>query len=286
MHTKVNQRSRALHHTIIALVARLWIVGASPAALAADATVACERQWSLVATYPHETSHFTQGLTWTDGRLFESVGQYGRSGVHEIDLATGRTQRSRALPAHVFGEGLTRIGDRLVQLSWREKTAYLYDLSLEPRGTLSFEGEGWGLTTLPGADGALLVLSDGTPWLRMLDPATLAERRRVMVRIGAEPVQRINELEWVRGEILANLWYSDEVAVIDPADGAVRGWFNFAELRARLRWPAPMKATRDAVLNGLAWNERQGRLLVTGKNWPQLFEVEVGGCRAPPLPHQ
>lgn len=282
MHTKVNQRPRALRHLFVALVATLTSCGASTPAVIAGPTVPCERQWSLIATYPHETSHFTQGLAWVDGRLFESVGQYGRSGVHEIDLPTGRPLHSRPLPENIFGEGLTRVGDLLVQLSWRERTAFLYDLSLEPKGTLKYEGEGWGLTTLPTADGPQLVLSDGTPWLRMFDPATLAERRRVMVRVGTEPVQRINELEEVRGEILANLWYSDEVAVIDPADGAVRAWFDFSSLRARLVWPPPMKPSRDAVLNGMAWNARQSRLLVTGKNWPQLFEVELGGCRTAP----
>lgn len=268
------------------LVATLTSCGASTRAVTEGPPVPCERQWSLIATHPHETSHFTQGLTWVDGRLFESVGQYGRSGVHEIDLPTGRVVHSRFLPANIFGEGLARVGDRLVQLSWRERTAFFYDLSLVPKGTLSYEGEGWGLTSVSTADGPLLVLSDGTPWLRMLDPVTLAERRRVMVRVGTEPVQRINELEEVRGEILANLWYSDEVAVIDPADGAVRGWFDFSSLRQRLIWPSPMTPSREAVLNGLAWNARQARLLVTGKNWPQLFEVEVGGCRSTPAVKQ
>lgn len=266
---------------ISVLVATLSLLGGWTSSIAADASVPCERSWSLVATHPHDTTHFTQGLVWVDGRLFESVGQYGRSGVHEIDLATGQALRSHALPAEVFGEGLAHVRDRLIQLSWRERTAYLYDLSLRPQGTLRYEGEGWGLTTLQGAHGPELVLSDGTPWLRVLDAATLAERRRVMVKVGNEPVNRINELEQVRGEILANLWYSDEVAVIDPADGRLRGWFDFAPLRLQLVWPAAaVAAPREAVLNGLAWDERRERLLVTGKYWPQLFELQIGGCRS------
>lgn len=269
---------------IFAIVATTSCVDARSVARAVDAPVPCERQWSVTATYPHDIAHFTQGLTWVDGRLFESVGLYGRSGVHEIDLGTGRSLHSHSLPEEIFGEGLTRVGDRLIQLSWREKTAFLYDLALQPKGTLSYEGEGWGLTTLPGSEGPLVVLSDGTPWLRMLDPSTFVERRRVMVRVGPEPVQRLNELEWVRGEILANIWYSDEVAVIDPADGHLRGWFDFKSLRERLDWPAPVAPNRDAVLNGLAWDERRSRLLVTGKTWPQLFEVEIGGCRTTPAP--
>lgn len=268
-------------------VATLSLFGASTRTISADAPVPCERSWSLVATHPHDTTHFTQGLVWVDGRLFESVGQYGRSGVHEIDLATGRALRSHSLPADVFGEGLARVGDRLVQLTWRERTAYVYDLSLQLRGTLRYEGEGWGLTALQDPHGTQLVLSDGTPWLRVLDPATLAERRRVMVKVGNEPVNRINELEQVRGEILANLWYSDEVAVIDPADGRLRGWFDFTSLRQRLVWPAtPIAAPREAVLNGLAWDERRERLFVTGKYWPQLFELEIGGCRDQPATGQ
>lgn len=265
-------------------VATLSASAVSTPTPAAAAHVACERSWSLVATHPHDTTHFTQGLVWVDGRLFESVGQYGRSAIHEIDLATGRPLRSHALSAEIFGEGLAYVGDRLVQLSWREQIAYLYDLSLTPRGTLRYEGEGWGLTTIEGPE---LVLSDGTAWLRMLDPATLSERRRVMVKVGSEPVQRINELEFVRGEILANLWYSDEVAVIDPADGRLRGWFDFTPLREKLVWPStPIASTREAVLNGLAWDERRERLFVTGKYWPQLFEVEIAGCRNAPAARQ
>lgn len=267
--------------------ATLTLFGVSTPTIAAAAPVPCERSWALVATHPHDTTHFTQGLVWVDGRLFESVGQYGRSAVHEIDLATGRPLRSHTLSAEIFGEGLAHVGDRLVQLSWREQTAYVYDLSLTPRGTLRYAGEGWGLTTIDGPEGPELVLSDGTPWLRVLDPATLAERRRVMVKVGDEPVKRINELELVRGEILANLWYSDEVAVIDPADGRLRGWFDFAPLREKLAWPAtPIASMREAVLNGLAWDARRERLLVTGKYWPQLFEVEIGGCRNAAAPSQ
>ena len=286
MRIKVNQRNsmfRLLHHAFF-LVAFACNAAAAQAQ-APDATAPCERQWQLRATHPHDPQHFTQGLVISDGRVFESVGQYGRSGLHEVNLEDGRVLRSRALPGNVFGEGLAQVGDRLVQLSWKENTAYFYDLSLEPKGALPYPGEGWGLTAIAAPGGDRLVLSDGSPWLRVLHPTTLAEERRVMVTVRGQPLKLLNELENVRGEILANVWHSDEVAIIDPDTGAVRGWFDFGPLRARLSWPPPLRPT-ETDLNGLAWDEARSRLLVTGKYWPQLFEVEIGGCRAMPQSRQ
>lgn len=283
MAIKVNQRNamfRALRAAIF-LCAPACVLSIAHAQSAAP-PVPCERQWQLRATHPHDPRHFTQGLVISDGRVFESVGQYGRSGVHEVNLEDGRVLNSRELPRNVFGEGLAKVGDRLVQLSWKENTAYFYDLSLQPKGALPYPGEGWGLTTVASPGGERLVLSDGTPWLRVLDPQTLDEERRVMVKVRDQPLKLINELENVRGEIFANIWHSDEVAVIDPGTGAVRAWFNFAALRERLAWPPPLHPV-ESDLNGLAWDESRQRLLVTGKYWPQLFEVEIGGCRdAPP----
>lgn len=252
-------------------------------AVARDRTVAaplaCERQWTVKQQLPHDPRAFTQGLVLAGDRLFESVGQYGRSGLHEIERHSGRRLRSAPTPEHAFAEGLAYTGNRLIQLSWREETAWVYDLDLRLQATLHYPGEGWGLTTLAIADGERLALSDGTPWLKFLRPDTLAETGRIMVRAHERPVQYLNELETVRGEILANIWHSDEVAVIDPASGAVRGWFNFAPLRARLVWPEGLRPN-ETDLNGLAWDERAQRLLVTGKYWPALFEVEIGGCKS------
>ena len=234
-------------------------------------------------TRAHDPLHFTQGLVSVNGRLFESTGQYGRSGVHELEPSTGRVMRSQALPQMVFGEGLAYAGQRLIQVSWREQTAFFYDLDLKPKGTMRYPGEGWGLTTMPSEDGEQIVLSDGSPWLKFLEPDTLTEIRRMSVSVRGQPLKLINELEFVRGEILANIWHSDEVAAVDPATGVVRGWFNFAPLRQKLVWPeGPRSHEND--LNGLAWNEHTQRLLITGKLWPQLFEVEIGGCRVMPPP--
>ncbi|TDU26595.1 glutamine cyclotransferase [Panacagrimonas perspica] len=280
---KVNQRHamfRALQVAMLSVACTSWT---SAHAQNPAAPEPCERQWQLLATHTHDPQHFTQGLVIFEGRMFESVGQYGRSGVHEVNLADGRVLRSQALPANVFGEGLAKIGDRLVQLSWRENTAYFYDLSLQPKGTLPYPGEGWGLTTLATPAGERLILSDGSPWLRVLHPTTLAEERRVRVQVRGQPLKLLNELENVRGEVLANIWHSDEVAVIDPSSGAVTGWFDFHALRQRLTWPPPLHPT-ETDLNGLAWDERRSRLLVTGKYWPQLFEVQIGGCVAPSAP--
>lgn len=270
MRTKVNLRFLA---SICACIVLLTHAAASRADSAP-----CPRSWTLHASHPHDPTHFTQGLLIHEGRLFESVGQYGRSAVHEIELQSGRVLRSQPLPAHAFGEGLARVGERLVQLSWREQTAWFYTLDLVPIGVRTYPGEGWGLTTLTTSTGERLILSDGTPVLRVLHPDTLAEERRVEVRVAGRPLKWLNELEVVDSELLANIWHSDEVAVIDPASGALRGWFDFSALRRTLTWPA--KAPRETDLNGLAWDARRQRLLVTGKHWPRLFEVEIGGCAA------
>lgn len=244
----------------------------------AAAEIVCERQWQLKQTHPHDSTDFTQGLVVVNGRLFESTGQYGRSSIHELERHSGRKLRSAPVTAQAFAEGLSYSGGRLVQLSWREETAWVYDLDLRLLATLRYPGEGWGLTTMQTPDGERLVLSDGTPWLQFLRPDTLAKTGRVMVRLRDQPVQRLNELEALRGEILANIWHSDQVAVIDPASGAVRGWFDFSPLRSRLVWPDGQRPA-ETDLNGLAWDERTQRLIVTGKYWPALFEVEIGGCK-------
>lgn len=275
LRTKVNQRS--------VFICTLLLAFFSADAAARDATnitpEPCERTWQIKLERPHDAGDFTQGLVLVEDRLFESAGQYGRSTVHEIERHSGRKLRVHAVAPEAFAEGLAYAGKRLVQLSWREQTAWTYDLKLRPLGSLRYSGEGWGLTTLSTREGEQLVLSDGTPWLRFLHPETLAETGRVMVRVRGQPLQRINELETVRGQILANIWHSDEVAVIDPVSGNVRGWFNFAPLRARLRWPGGLPPL-ETDLNGLAWDERAQRLLVTGKYWPALFELEIGGCKS------
>lgn len=248
------------------IVVALAVLLCSAAAQAGAPTL----NWRLVASHPHDVADFTQGLVWSEGRLFESTGQYGASRVAEKELTTGKTLRSTALPANEFGEGLALVGGRLWQLTWREGVARIYDLDLTPLGRISYRGEGWGLAS----DGQQLIVSEGSDRLYFVDPKTFQSLRSIEVRDGDQPVTRLNELEWVEGAIYANVWLTDRVARIDPASGAVTGWLDFSTLKHKAGISARHEAD-GAVLNGLAWRADQKRLLVTGKRWPMLFEVKL-----------
>jgi glutamine cyclotransferase len=220
---------------------------------------------AVVAATPHDPAAFTQGLVFADGTFLESTGMYGESSLRRVEPRTGRVIASVKLPADVFGEGLARLHGELFQVTWREHTCFVYDeATLARRRELTYEGEGWGLTS----DGeALLVMSDGSAALRFLDPASLREVRRVAVHDGTRPVPRLNELEWVRGEILANVWLTSTIARIDPDTGEVRGWLDLSSL------PEPHHDDADAVANGIAYDDAGGRLFVTGKRWRSVFEI-------------
>jgi glutamine cyclotransferase len=248
---------------LAAPAAAVALAGAHPAAGAPAApTVRLEP----VATRPHDPAAFTQGLVWWRGRVWESSGLYGRSWVREVDLRTGRPVRQAALPARYFAEGLALAGGRLVQLTWREGTALTWGRDdLRPGRRFAYGGEGWGLATLP--DGRL-VMSDGTARLQVRHPRTFAVTRRLRVTDAGRPVGRLNELEVVRGELWANVWLTDRIAVVNPRTGRVRVWLDGSALRRRL----PPGARVD-VLNGIAWDRARDRVLLTGKLWPRLFEV-------------
>lgn len=223
----------------------------------------------VTATYPHDAGAFTQGLFFHDGRLFESTGRHGESGVREVDLGTGKVKREVRLPAQYFGEGSTGWGDTIVSLTWKHGKGFRWDReSFRKLGEFRYEGEGWGLTQ----DGESLILSDGSSELRFLDPATMAERRRIRVTWAGRPVWELNELEFVRGEILANVWRSDLIVRIDPVTGAVRGAIDLGAVTASVA-----VADEEAVLNGIAYDAKAGKLYVTGKRWPQLFEIALPG---------
>lgn len=222
--------------------------------------------YAVVRTYPHDPTAFTQGLQYLDGVLYEGTGLYGRSSVRKVRLETGEVLQRHDLAAPYFGEGIAIWGAALYQLTWRSGVAFVYDReTLALRRTFRYSGEGWGLTH----DGRLLIMSDGSDRLRLLDPPTFAERGRVPVTAAGTPVARLNELEYVRGEILANVWQTDYVARIDPATGHVRGWID---LRGLL---TPEEAARADVLNGIAYDAGGDRLFVTGKLWPKLFEIRL-----------
>jgi glutamine cyclotransferase len=223
--------------------------------------------YRIVKVYPHDPRAFTQGLVFRDGVFYESTGQVGQSSFRKVEPSTGRIlQQVSVAPPH-FAEGLAEAGGRFVQLTWQGGVAFVYDRKTLARvTTFEYSGEGWGLAH----DGTRFILSDGSPALRFLDTNTFQEIGRVTVRDAGRPVEDLNELEFVRGEILANVWHSNRVARIDPSTGDVRGWIDLAGL---LR---PGEVTDpEAVLNGIAWDEAADRLFVTGKLWPKVFEIRI-----------
>jgi glutamine cyclotransferase len=227
--------------------------------------------FEVVRVYPHDPSAFTQGLVFRDGELLESTGRYP-STVRRVRLEDGVVLQQRELAGDYFGEGLTAVGDRVLTLTWRDGKGFIWDpATLEPRGEFAYAGEGWGLTH----DATRLILSDGTAALRFLDPATLQETGRVPVTLQGRPISQINELEWIEGEVFANLWQTDYIVRIDPATGTITGIIDLTELMPDRSGLDPT----DAVLNGIAWDPEGRRLFVTGKNWPKLFEIRLTGPR-------
>lgn len=223
--------------------------------------------YTVVQTYPHDAGAFTEGLLYHNGFLYESTGMKGLSSIRKVNLETGKIAARRDLPASYFGEGIAIRGGQLLQLTYTTQIGFLYDLAtFEPRGEFAYPGEGWALAS----DGHRLVMSDGTSELRFLDYEWLQETRRLLVTDNGRSVKNLNELEWVKGEIWANIWHSDRIARIDPATGHVTGWIDLARLLA----PSERTDPED-VLNGIAWDAVGERLFVTGKRWPKLFQIQV-----------
>ena len=223
--------------------------------------------YELVNEFPHDTTAFTQGLLVHDGRLLESTGLEGRSTLRRVELQTGRVDHIVSIPAPYFAEGITMLGGKVYQVTWKSGRGFVYDATtLEKTGEFSYTGEGWGLTS----DGESLILSDGTNVIRFLDPATFRVTRTITVTRGGKPLDQLNELEYVKGEILANVWLSKGIARIDPRDGRLTGWIDLSGLAGTGDSDNP-----DAVLNGIAYDPASDRLFVTGKLWPKLFEIRV-----------
>ena len=240
---------------------------AAPSA-SAPSTGAANYVATVVRSYPHDPTSFTEGLFIKDGKLYEGTGLEGKSEIRRSDLATGAVELRRALDPKYFGEGIVAFGDVLYELTWKSQKAFTYDLAtFKPRPqTFTYYGEGWGLTT----DGESLIMSDGTARLRFLDPKTFVVRRTLDVHDGASPVSQLNELEWVKGEILANIWQSNQIARIDPKTGAVTGWVDLSQLPL-----ATDRTGKEDVLNGIAYDAAQDKLYVTGKNYARLYEVRL-----------
>jgi glutaminyl-peptide cyclotransferase len=224
--------------------------------------------YQVVHTYPHDRTAFTEGLFYLDGFLYESTGLEHHSAIRKEVLATGKVVQMRELAPQYFGEGIVAWRGRLIQLTWRDQIGFIYDLAtFRPLGRFGYPGEGWALTQ----DGHELIMSDGTPQIRFLDPVTLKEVRRITVTADGTPVQSLNEVEWVKGEILANIWMTNTIARIDPASGRVVGWIDLTGLMK----PSEITGDRDAVLNGIAYDAKTDRLFVTGKDWPKLFQIRL-----------
>jgi glutamine cyclotransferase len=223
--------------------------------------------YKVVREYPHDPAAFTQGLLYLDGKLYESTGLNRQSTIREVRLDDGKVLRSVSLAPQYFGEGLVNWGPDLLSLTWQDGIGFRWSRAdFRPKGQFRYSGEGWGLTQ----DGKSLIMSDGTSELRFLDPSTLAERRRLPVTYNGQPVERLNELEWVKGEIFANIWMGRRIARIDPKSGRVKGWIDLSPLALENANGDP-----DSVLNGIAYDAKGDRLFVTGKNWAKLFEIDI-----------
>ncbi len=226
------------------------------------------------AAYPHDPRAYTQGLFWLNGSLFESTGLVGQSSIRRVRLSDGAVLQSQAIAPSMFGEGIVNWGNEIISLTWRDQVGFRWDLkTLAMKSSWSYAGEGWALTQ----NGTHLIMSDGTPVLRVLDPRTLKVLRKIQVTAEGKPVGNLNELEWVKGEVLANVWQTSLIARIDPKTGTVKGWIDAGALpEARNRRGA------DAVLNGIAYDKATDRLFVTGKTWPRLYEITLLPARTPP----
>jgi glutamine cyclotransferase len=264
----ITMKSRAARRALaIALVlGSSWLASRNVPELRAQGKAPVET-FRVVKSYPHDAEAYTQGLIYRDGFLFESTGLNGRSTLRKVRLETGEVVQQHRLANGYFAEGLAEWNGQLVQLTWRSNIAFVYDLaSFASRRTLTYTGEGWGLTR----DREGFILSDGTGQLRFLHPDTFREVRRVTVTDGGVPVRDLNELEYIRGEVYANVWHTDRIARISPQSGRVMGWIDLRGLMS-----TGYRLDSEAVLNGIAYDAAGNRLFVTGKLWPRLFEIQV-----------
>jgi glutamine cyclotransferase len=224
-------------------------------------------QYEVVNTWPHDSDAYTQGLLFTNGVLLESTGRAGQSSLRRVELQTGKVLNQVNVPRPYFAEGLALLNGRLYQLTWRHGVGFIYDATtFDKLGEFKYSGEGWGLTT----DSSSLILSDGSHRLRFFDPETFTVRKTINVLDRGRPIDSLNELEYIKGEIYANIWHEDRIARIDPSTGSVNSWVDLTGLSNL------SEATdEEGVLNGIAYDPAGDRLFVTGKLWPKLFEIRL-----------
>jgi len=224
-------------------------------------------QFTLINTFPHDPTAFTQGLEWVDGQFVEGTGLYGLSHLRVVDIATGEVQQEVPLEPAYFGEGITVLDGKIFQITWQEQTAFVYDLAtLAQEKQFSYPTQGWGLTD----NGRCLIMSDGSSTITFRDPDTFAELGQITVIDDNGPITQINELEYINGEIYANIWKQNRIARISPKTGHVLGWLLLDDLTTIVSPTNP-----DDVLNGIAYHPETGHLYVTGKRWPLLFEIKI-----------
>ena len=221
----------------------------------------------IVATYPHDPGAYTQGLVIKNGQMYEGTGRNGASSLRQVDLTTGAVLKSLPLDEKYFGEGITILNGKIYQLTWRNNLCFTYDLdSFQYKEHFKYAYEGWGVTE----DGKNLIVSDGSSDIRFVDPSTFKELRKISVKHGTERIKNLNELEFINGEIWANVWYDDRVARISPESGQLLGWIDLSNL-----FPRNQRKDKDQVLNGIAQDPDTKKIYATGKNWPNLFEIEI-----------
>ena len=253
------------------LAVTLWCVACSNNSNSGDAPTAVPHPrmftYTIVGTFPHDPAAFTQGLVFADGVLYEGTGLRGRSTIRRVDLITGTVLQSASLAPELFGEGIAVVGNTIFQLTWQGRVGFVYDkATFALLRQVTYATEGWGLTY----DGARLIMSDGTSTLYFRDPDTFAILGQVTVRDADGPVTKLNELEYIRGEVYANVWQTDRIARIDPQTGHVVGWIDLSGLLAAEDQRQPVD-----VLNGIAYDTERDRLFVTGKWWPKVFEIQL-----------
>lgn len=242
------------------------VCGLIASVVAAWAQVA-EYGYKVIHVYPHDPEAFTQGLEYRGGFLYEGTGLKGRSSLRKETLETGKVLQEIHLDPRYFGEGITVIHRQIIELTWQSQTGFVYDqASFRRQRTFNYPGEGWGLAN----DGRNIYMSDGSSQIRIWDPVTLQEKRRINIVDRGVPVLNLNELEWVRGEIYANVWQTDRIARISPADGRVLGWIDLTGILSEADRSGPVD-----VLNGIAYDAKSDRLFVTGKLWPKLFQIKL-----------
>jgi glutamine cyclotransferase len=223
--------------------------------------------YQVIKSWPHDPAAYTQGLEFSNGVLYESTGLFGKSSLRKVDLESGRVLQERDLPSEYFGEGITVLGDKIYQLTWQSHKGFIYDRqTFQPLKEFSYSGEGWGLTH----DDRSLIMSDGTNEIRFLDPASLQSQRTIRVLSDGQPLSNLNELEYIKGEIYANVYGSDYIVRLDPGSGKVVGWIDLTGLLSTADRRQPVD-----VLNGIAYDATKDRLVVTGKLWPKLFEIRL-----------